>query len=130
MNISDVARITKDLELKHTQDNKPLLRFSVAQNDYKKEGHFFNCVAFGKTAELIANYCHKGDMIYIQGELWNNNYEKEDGTKVYQDVITVNSIKFIEPKKQEKPTFNNQLHNEIEKKQDRLDDITEDSLPF
>jgi len=128
MIITDVARITKDLELKYTNDNKAILRFSVAQNDYKKDGHFFNCVAFGKTAELIANYCHKGDMIFIQGELWNNNYDKPDGTKVYQDVITVNSIKFIESKKEFSNDSAKKVYEEIHATQQI--EVVEQDLPF
>lgn len=126
MKINGLVRITKPLELKYTQDNKPIIQFSVAKNDYKKEGHFYNCVAFGKTAELISQYFTKGSQIMIYGELWNNNYTNKDGVMIYQDKITVREFEFVESKSQPTPK------PEYQSKQDIVPtlDIQEDDLPF
>lgn len=61
-------------------------------NEY--ESDWFNCKVFGKTAELIQKHFFKGFQIAFTGHLQNNNFEKENGTKVYRDEIIVDSITF------------------------------------
>ena len=136
MKTHGIVRITKDLEVKYSQSNVAILRFSVAQNDYKREGHFFKCVAFNKNAENIAKYFSKGDRIYIEGDLWNNNYEK-DGVMVYQDVITVQQFEFIENKTKQDNTQDNkqdyaQEYKQFKQKQEEQPKIDngDSSLPF
>ena len=125
MKVNGLVRITKDLELKYNND-KALLQFSVAKNDYKKEGHFYNCVAFGKTAELIAQYFSKGSQIMIYGELWNNNYQNKDGVMIYQDKITVREFEFVDNKSQQEPKPEYQSKSEVVPTLD----VTEEMLPF
>ena len=63
-----VGRLTRDPELKSTSSGTVLCRFSLACNRsyYKKEGElqedvgFFDCVAWGKAAEIISKYVTKG----------------------------------------------------------------------
>lgn len=62
-------------------------------NEYETD--WFNCKAFGKTAGLIGDNFFKGSQIAFEGHLQNNNYEKDDGTKVYRDEIIVDGITFI-----------------------------------
>lgn len=79
------GRITKDPELLQTANDKTLCRVSVAcdtgYGDYKST-LYFNCTAWGKTAEAIAQYCHKGDQIFIEGEPTQNKVDD----KVYHGV--------------------------------------------
>lgn len=96
-------RLTKDGELRTSQTGKAVFTFSGACNrDFKKEGEtdadFFNFIAFGKTAEIIDKYVHKGDKLLIKdAEVRNNNYEK-DGVKHYGTQFVVNAVEFIESK--------------------------------
>lgn len=98
-----MGRLTRDPEIKYTGDNKAIARYSIAvDRKYKdQEGKyptdFFHLVSFGKTAEFIEKYVHKGTKIVAQGEIQNNNYEK-NGNKVYQDQIIINSVEFAESK--------------------------------
>jgi single-strand DNA-binding protein len=50
-------------------------------------------VAWGKTAEVIAKYCNKGDLIGVTGQLQRREWEK-DGQKRYAHEIKVNRIDF------------------------------------
>ena len=59
---------------------------------------FFDCTAFGKTAELMEKYLHKGTKILLQGRIENNNYVKRDGQKVYGIRIVAENIEFAEGK--------------------------------
>lgn len=102
--VIQMGRFTHDPEMKYTQDGKAIARGSIAvSRRYKQDGQpeadFFNFVAFGKTAEFINNYFHKGMKAVITGELRNNNYTDKDGVKHYNNEIIVNNIEFAESKK-------------------------------
>ena len=99
------ARLTADPEIRYSSGAKKtcVATFNVAiPRKFKQEGQpdadFFQCVAFGKTAENIEKYIVKGSKIFIQGEVQNNNYES-NGQKHYGTKIVVNSFEFAESKK-------------------------------
>ena len=100
-----MGRFTKDPDIRsYGNDGKILASFSIAVDKrFKRENEqtadFFNCTAFGKVAEVIEKYMHKGTKVVIDGELQNNNYTDKNGTKQYSVRIMVNSIEFAESKK-------------------------------
>ena len=71
------GRLTRDPELKFGQSGKAYSRFSLAVDRpfQKGEADFINCVAFGKTAELIGEYLRKGRKVGVTGRLQMNRYE-------------------------------------------------------
>lgn len=99
-----MGRLTRDPEIRYSKDSKAIARVSIAvDRRFKQEGQpeadFFNLVGFGKTAEFIEKYFHKGMKALVSGELRNNNYTGKDGTKYYTDDIIISSIEFAESKK-------------------------------
>lgn len=81
-NITLAGRLTRDPELRNSQDGKAIAQLSIAWNDYKKNGHFFDATFFGRKAEVIGEYFKKGDCIGITGELNQDQWEdKETGQK-------------------------------------------------
>jgi len=99
-----MGRLTKDAEIRYTsgQTATAVAKFNLAvdrriKRDGQPTADFFNCVAFGKTAELIDKYIAKGSKIVLEGELQNNNWEK-DGVKHYDMQILVGQIEFAESK--------------------------------
>lgn len=72
-----IGRLTRDPELKFGQSGKAYSRFSLAVDRpfSKGEADFINCVAFGKTAELIGEYLRKGRKVAVNGRLQMNRYE-------------------------------------------------------
>ncbi len=95
-NVNLVGRFARDLELKYNKEGKAMLKSSVAVSRTKEITDFINIVAFGKTAELIAEYHKKGDLIAINGSIWTGSYDK-DGQKVYTFEVCVNQITFVKP---------------------------------
>lgn len=98
-----VGRFANDPEVRYTQDNKAIAKFSLAVNRrFKTEGQpeadFFNVVAFGKTAEFIGKYFKKGMKAVVTGELRNNHYTDQNGVKHYSEQVVVNNIEFAESK--------------------------------
>ena len=93
-----IGRITKDLELRESTNGTKYLLFDIAvqrkfkNNEDEYESDFINCIAFNKTAEFINNYAKKGYLIGVEGEIQNNNHERQDGTINYGTQLKVNKV--------------------------------------
>jgi single-strand DNA-binding protein len=105
-----IGRLTRDPELKHTQSGTALANFSIASNkSYKSNGetkdqvNFFNCSAWSKLAETICKYCKKGQRIGIEGRLQQRTWDDQNGEKKSAVDIVVESIQFLEGKKEGAP---------------------------
>lgn len=123
MNVfSIIGNLTKDPELKYSEEGKAYTKFSVAvpRRFNRNETDFFNCTAFGKQAENVAEYCRKGSKVGVVGQV--NIDRKED--KTYTNVL-VDSVEFLTPK-------GNQASGQRDPFQDdgKPIDISDDSLPF
>jgi single-strand DNA-binding protein len=96
------GRLTKDPELKTTQGGKNYTRFCLAVDGIKdKDGNkstdFIDCVAWSKTAEIIAKYARKGSKLGISGRLHTTTYDK-DGEKRKSVDIVVNEFDLLDSK--------------------------------
>ena len=93
------GRLTRDPELKFGQSGKAYSRFSLAVDRpfQKGEADFINCVAFGKTAELIGEYLRKGRKVGVQGRIQMNRFEMNGEKRTSYDVL-VDTIEFLESK--------------------------------
>jgi len=97
------GNLTRDPELKALPGGSQVANFGLATNrTYKdKSGakqeatEFHNVVAFGRTAEVIAQYCKKGRPIFVEGRITTRSWEgKEDGKKQYRTEIIVENFQF------------------------------------
>lgn len=100
-----MGRLTRDPELSYTQGSTLAIgKFSIAiDRKYKKPNDtvtadFFNCTAFGKTAEFVEKYFKKGNRILLTGRVQNDNYTNKEGQKVYSTQIMVDEVEFAESK--------------------------------
>lgn len=94
-----LGRLTKDVELRQTQQGVSVCRFSIAVNRrFAKEGQmnadFINCTAWRNTAEFISKYFHKGNMIAVVGSLNTRTWEGQDGKKQYSTDVIVDEAYF------------------------------------
>jgi single-strand DNA-binding protein len=90
-----IGRLGRDPDMRYTTSGKAVVSFSLGVNrDGKKdETDWINFVAWEKTAEVIAKYCHKGDLIGVTGSLQQRSWEK-DGQKHTVHEVRVNRIDF------------------------------------
>lgn len=107
-----MGRLTKDPEIRYTNSGKTVGSFSIAVNrrfkpDGQPEADFFNCVTFGKQAEFVEKYLHKGTKVLLGGEVQNNNYKDKDGVTHYSVSIVVDEIEFAESKSQNNNSASN-----------------------
>lgn len=121
------GRLTKDIELRHTQNNVPIAQFTLAvtrrfknsNGDY--ESDFINCVAYKQTAEILNKYIGKGDLIGIEGRIQTRSYDDKNGRKVYVTEVIAENVEFLANKKEEKPIEKEELT-----KQKLSDDVFSD----
>ena len=95
-----IGRLGRDPEMRYTPNGKAVVSFSLAVNrdGKKEESDWIEFVAWEKTAEVIANYCHKGDLLGVTGALQKRSWEK-DGQKRSTFEVKVNRIDFCGGKK-------------------------------
>lgn len=78
MNLCMISgRLTRDIEMRKTTHDANVAKFSVAvggtkDKDGNKHTDFFNCQAFGGTADMLEKYFHKGDPIELVGRMESN----------------------------------------------------------
>ena len=131
------GNLTRDPETRYTtgENSNAYTRFSVAcqrarkNADGTRDADFPNVVAWGKTAEFISKWFHKGDRIEIVGELRTGSYTNKDGQKVYTTDVWASEAGFggkasagNETQSAEQPKSNNDFMN--------IPDTDEDDLPF
>ena len=75
------GRLGSDVELKQTQSGKTVARFRLAVNGFRKDDvAWLDFEAWGKTAESLANFRHKGDSVGLTAHAAVDQWEK-DGVK-------------------------------------------------
>ena len=100
-----MGRLTKDPDVRHTQEGLAVARYSLAVDRIKKdEADFISCVAFGRQAEFAEKYLKKGTKICLSGRIQTGSYTNREGNKVYTTDIIIEQQEFAESKKQEEPT--------------------------
>lgn len=80
-----MGRLTADPELRYTGSNIPVTSFTLAvERDFKssdgeKQTDFIQIVAWRQTAEFVARYFHKGQLMAVIGSIQTRKYQDRDG---------------------------------------------------
>ena len=100
-----MGRLTRDPEVRYSAGSSgtTVANFRIAvDRRFKREGQqdadFFDCVAFGKQAEFVERYIHKGTKVVVSGSMQNDNYQGRDGQMVYRNRIVLDNSEFAESK--------------------------------
>ncbi len=102
-----IGRLTKDIELKYIPNSgKAVTQTTLAvDNPFKKDeqgnrqADFINIVVWGKQAENLANFMHKGSQIAVSGRIQTRNYQNKEGNKVYITEVVADEVQFLDSKK-------------------------------
>lgn len=120
-NVIIVGRLVKDPVMKMTAQGKSVVAFTVACNRDRENAEFIACRAYGKTAELLVQYCQKGSLIGLEGSVHAYTIDKDDG-KEYRQEVLVSSIEFLKTKSKA-PAIQ-------EESEEPVLEIDNDDLPF
>jgi len=97
-----VGRLTKEPEIKLTQNQTPYCNFTIAVDRRfkdaagQRQADFINCVAWKQTATFIQQYFHKGHRIGIVGSIQTRSYEGNDGAKHFVTEVIADEAEFVE----------------------------------
>lgn len=132
MNVIISGNLTKDVELRFFDSGKIKASFSLAINVYdavKKEkvAHFFNCEAWDKDAEFIADKFKKGNSLTIQGVFKQESYNLKGEDKI-KNIFVAHKVIYTDAfgvvsgvvEKEEKRYTKNNTQIEFIKLQDNL----------
>lgn len=97
------GNLGKDVEITYTKKGTAIAKASIASNTYFKnaegvrmqETMFIDTVAFGKTAEIMNQYCKKGTKVLLEGKLKLEQWTAQDGSKRSRHVMQIESIELI-----------------------------------
>ena len=92
------GHLTRDPELRQAQNDTTLCKFGVAINrkrGEREETCFVDLVAFGRTAEVIAEHFRKGDPILVEGRLSYSTWVAHDDTKRSKHEVIVETFSFV-----------------------------------
>lgn len=134
-NVVIMGRLTSDPEVRYTQDNLAVARYSLAVDRVGKKGEadFIPVVAFGRSGEFAEKYFHKGLRVCVQGHIQTGSYEGKNG-KVYTTDVIAEKQEFADGKggniqPQDKTAENGQNGGNLDGFMSISDDINEE-LPF
>jgi single-strand DNA-binding protein len=96
-----VGRLTRDPEVRYTEGGTSIARFGIAvDRRFKTEGQpdadFPNIVAFGKTADFVEKWFHKGERIGLAGRIQTGSYTNNEGAKIYTTDVIAEEVEFVE----------------------------------
>jgi len=84
------GRLAADPEVKQTQSGKTVARFRLAVGGFRKdETYWLDFEAWGKSAEMLSNYRHKGDTVGLTAhavvDTWDKDGQKHSRVKFVVD---------------------------------------------
>lgn len=101
-----IGNLTRDPELKETQNGQSIVTFGIATNrewttgdsERKKSTEFHEIVAWAKLAEICANYLKKGRLVYLEGYLKTRSWEGDSGDKKFRTEVVLEDMIMLEKK--------------------------------
>lgn len=103
-NLTIIGNLTKDPELRSTQDGTRVCGFTVAVNRPKTRttpdpgADFFNCNAWRGLGETCATYLTKGSKVAVTGRVSLRTWQKENKNGASLEVL-VDDVEFLPSRK-------------------------------
>ena len=105
-NVVLVGRLTKDVELRYSQNGVAIASFTLAvdrpftNQQGEKEVDFIPVVVWRKQAENCANYIGKGRLVAVEGRIQVRNYEGNDGQRRWVTEVIAENVRFLDTAKE------------------------------
>jgi len=116
-----IGRLTRDPEMRYTQQGVPVTSFSLAVDRPRssKQGgerttDFIDIVAWRQLGELCANYLHKGRLVAVEGRLEIQSYEGQDGQRRRVARVVADNVQFLGPRENKAEPAANDIGHEVE----------------
>lgn len=93
-----IGHLGRDPELRHLPDGSPVASFSLATSRKRKDGEtttWWRCTLFGKRAEVLVGYLHKGDPVLVSGEPYQREWVDKEGATRLSLELDVRDFAFV-----------------------------------
>ena len=103
-----MGRLTRDPELRHTQNGTAVASFTLAVDRQFKDANgdrqadFIDIVAWRQTGEFAAKYFTKGRMAVVEGRLQIRDWQDRDGNKRRSAEVVADNVYFGDSRSSEK----------------------------
>lgn len=131
-----IGRVGKDPEIKDLESGIKVAKFTIAVSEkHTKNGEkventeWFNVAVFGKLAEVVEKWVHKGDQLYVTGRFTSREYEK-DGKKSRFYELNASGIEMLGGKKETSAQASDDVPVSNRPVSAPLDEMPADDLPF
>ena len=130
-----VGRLTKDPELRKTNNDTAVASFTLAVDNRTKDQDgnrtttFVTVVVWNQQAENVSKFLRKGALVGVDGRLVQRNFERRDGSKGSVLEVVADSVQFLEPKGERTSEQVNEIKDES-RNLDIIEDTVDDDLPF
>ena len=134
--ITAAGRLTKDPELRRTQNGVAVASFTIAcDRDIKdasgnKQTDFIDCGAWRNTAEFVDKYFTRGRMAIVSGRLQIREWTDNNGNKRRNAEILAESVYFADSKRAVENTEKNETKEAAQTVDFDQVEIDDDDLPF
>ena len=135
-NVTLVGRLTRDPELKYTPSNIAITTFNLAVNrnfkgeNGEREADFINCMIWRKQAELLAEWCKKGNLVGITGRIQTRSYDNQQGQRVYVTEVVAETFQLLEKRDNSANQANIEEQMPASFGATNPLDISDDDMPF
>ncbi|WP_270985589.1 single-stranded DNA-binding protein [Campylobacter helveticus] len=103
--ITILGNLTKDVKLTATQSGASMVLNTIASShkkvvnkEIKEETCFLDIVVFGKMAENMNQYLHKGSKVFVEGRVTQDTWQDKEGKNRYSYKVIVETMKFLDSK--------------------------------
>lgn len=139
-----MGNLTRDIELRHTSGNMAVAniglavnrRFKTQSGEQRDETTFVDCEAWGRTAEVMAQYLSKGRPVFIEGRLKLDSWQDQQGQNRSKLRVVVENFQFIDAGGAGGPGGGggggggSRQYSQGASQNDDLPPITDDDIPF
>ena len=107
--ITILGRLARDPELRNTQTGTAVTSFTLAVDRNRKDADgntpvdWIDCIAWQKTAEILAQYARKGALIGVTGRLQSRKFTAKDGATRTAWEVVVDEFSFCERRQDAAP---------------------------
>lgn len=105
-NYTLIGRLVKDIEIKESENKKKYAYITIAVDrtyktqDDEKITDFIDMIVWNELAERVSTYCHKGDLIGVNGKIETRMVTKEDHNEKVTTLVC-DKVTFLQTKKEE-----------------------------
>ena len=143
-----IGNLGNDPEVRYGKNGNAIANISLAtaeswrdkdSGEQQERTEWHRVVFFGRLAEIVSEYLHKGSQVYVEGRLQTNKWQDNEGNDRYTTQIVANEMQMLggrggstnnqEPAVEKSTDASSEQNKQPSPNQSSTDDFDED-IPF